>query len=408
MKKLLLAALLAAQAHAVIILDATTKILEVTTSAAVNTDYSCSWTDTTTSAFTPGETNGQITTATTTTVVAAPASSTQRRIYNCAISNVGTAAQTVTVKMDISGTERRLSPAISLAAGETLMYDDGAGWYVLDIAGRWKTQASELTGTSGVTFPLLKIGTAPEAAGQWYSWSKDSGQPGAWAVGSPGLSGRTTDGTTTTDAGCLPIKTPATGNNYFANMNMVGSVVHNFQFWDVLWVNTGTAVTTTTGQTVNSVTFPARDIEGSTNGVGVQVAILVTTATTNAGAVTNTTLTYTNDAGTGSRTATIASFPATAVIGTVVPFQLAGGDTGVRSIQTLTLGTSYGGGAISLIAYRPVLGQPMTLANVGSPAAWPPMNPGVRLYTGACLLPFGLMSATTATNVYGTATVLVR
>ena len=90
------------------------------------------------------------------------------------------------------------------------------------------------------------------------------------------------------------------------------------------------------------------------------VGIEVSTATTNAGAITNTTLTYTNSAGTAGRTGTISSFPATAVAGTFVPFSLQAGDDGVRSIQTLTLGTSYGGGTIHLVAYR-VLAGPLSV-----------------------------------------------
>ena len=77
------------------------------------------------------------------------------------------------------------------------------------------------------------------------------------------------------------------------------------------------------------------------------------------------TLSYTNQAGTSGRTATIASFPATAVAGTFVPFQLAAGDTGVRSIQSITLGTSYGGGAIHLVAYRILARLELPIANTG-------------------------------------------
>jgi hypothetical protein len=48
----------------------------------------------------------------------------------------------------------------------------------------------------------------------------------------------------------------------------------------------------------------------------------------------------------------MASFPATAVAGTLVPFQLATGDRGVQSVQSVTLGTSYVAGAISLVLFR--------------------------------------------------------
>lgn len=407
MRKLLLLLLpLALQAG--IILDATGKSVRVTTSAATNVDYHASFVDVTTTTFAPTATDGQITTATTTTLVAAPASSTQRQVKLLTVTNTSTStANAVTALLTVSGTDRRLFPTVTLAAGESLQYEDAQGWYILDAFGRRKI-APDAEGIGGAAFDFYKVGTAAEAAGQWYSWSKDSGFPGAWVPGTPGLTGRTTDGTTTTDAGCLTVGNAATGANYLAALNATGSAAHNLFLQDWLWVGTGAVVTTTTGQTVNSITWPARDLDGATEGKGVGVAVLVTTATTNAGAVTNTTLTYTNSDGTGSRTATIASFPATATIGTFVPFQLQAGDRGVQSIQTLTLGTSYAAGAIALIAYRTIIGQPMTLANVGSPAGIPVANPGVRLFSGTCLMPVGIMSNTAAVVIAGSGVVLNR
>jgi hypothetical protein len=107
-------------------------------------------------------------------------------------------------------------------------------------------------------------------------------------------------------------------------------------------------------------------VSGSTNGVGVFLAMEVSSATGNVGAITNTTVTYTNSSGTASRTATIASFPATAVRGTWVPFALAAGDVGVRSVQTVTLGTSYVSGTIHVCAWRLVARIPVPTANVAA------------------------------------------
>ena len=158
-----------------------------------------------------------------------------------------------------------------------------------------------------------------------------------WAWGTPGVNGRNTDGTNSADFGCIPIANPSTGGNYLTELQMASSVNHTHLFFDVLWVNTGIVVTTTTAQTINSVAWPARDLNGTTNGAGVQIGILVTTATTNGSAITNCTMSYTNQDGTAGHTATMASFPATAVVGSVVWFQLHAGDTGVRSIQSITL-----------------------------------------------------------------------
>lgn len=389
-----------------LLLTATTHTLEVTTSTTSAIDVSVSYVDITSTTFTPGSQDTAITTATTTTIVAAPGASTQRQIKQITFKNKGTTTNTLTIKKDVSGTEYTLFSA-SLNSNDLIQYTDGDGFKVFDVGGRIKVTDSENSGNTGITTAFYKIGTATEAAGVWYSWAKDSGNPGAWAPGTPGLNGRATDGTTAADAGSIPIRT-ATGSNYLTYATTVGSVVHNTWLFDVLWVNSGLVVTTTTAQAIAApVALPARDINGSSNGEGVWAGILVTTATTNAGAITNTTMSYTNSDGTAGKTATIASFPATGVIGTVVWFQLAAGDKGVRSIQSVTLGTSYAGGAISIILARPIFNQAVLVANVGGASA-PPANPGVRLYNGTCLLPFGLMSGTTATTITGSIQVMDR
>ena len=390
-----------------IVLDATTKKLEVATSAAGSLDAYACWADVTTTAFTPGANQFNVTTATTTDLVAAPGASTQRQVKTVALLNRGTATQTVTVKIDVSGTEYLLAPSVALAAGEALQYTDTDGWQVLDVAGRRKVAARDSQGIDGTPFWFYKIGTAAEAVGVWYSWHKDTGNPGAWAPGTPGVNGRATDGTVAADAGCLPIRTPASGSNYLVGFNCTSSVGGSRALVDVLWVNSGLVVTTTTAQALTSVAWPARDNQGSTNGEGVYVGILVTTATTNAAAIANTTMSYTNSDGTAGRTATMASYPATAVIGTVVWFQLAAGDKGVRSIQSVTLGTSYVAGAISIFAARILATVGNPVVNIGNDAAID-QNTGVRLYTGTCALLMGLMSATTATTITGTAQVAVR
>jgi hypothetical protein len=165
---------------------------------------------------------------------------------------------------------------------------------------------------------------------------------------------------------------------------------------DYMWVNTGLVVTTTTAQAITPATLPARDATGTTNGEDVMAGILVTTATTNAGAITNMTMSYTDSDGNAGNTATIASFPATAVAGTLIPFQLAAGDKGVRSVQSVTLGTSLVTGAVSLVLYRIVAGVPQTLANTGGTLQVDsPIN--VRLYNGVCLIP--IYQATIASGV---------
>ena len=396
-----------------ITLDATDEILELLTTAAVTTDVFISFADHTDDTFVGGSQDTQIASATTTSVLAAPAASTQRQVkFMCVRNRSTTTTQTVTLKFDKSGTERYLTPDVTLQPGDALQYTATDGFVTLTNTGARKVASPDTNGIAARQAAFLKVGTAAESVGQWYCHSKDTGNPGAWAVGTSGLAGRATDGTAAGDAGCLPYQNASTGANYLVNYMVTSSVAHSHWLFDVLWVNNGIVVTTTTAQTINSVTFASRDLNGSTGGVGVWVGILVTTATTNAGAITNTTMSYTNQAGTGGRTATISSYPATAVIGTVVWFQLAAGDTGVRSIQSITLGTSYAGGAISLIAAVPVAMAPNLVANLGG-IGGPPhgirgSDTGIRLYDGACLLPFYVATATTATVTSGVAEIVNR
>lgn len=378
-------------------LSNTTHVLEITTSVAGSVHYQVGYTDITSSSVgTPTDSFGIITTATTTIIATAPAASTTRKIQYVNVFNNG-ASNTIILKKDISGTEYNILQ-VTLQQGETLrVVNDKVE--VLDVSGRLKTQntgLSEITGDSRVIF---KVGTAPEAAGQYYCFAKDSGAPGAWSPGTPGINGRNTDGTTAADRGCISAGTPISGINYIRDIVTTASQAGTFILADVLWVNTGLVVTTTTAQAITQPTLPLRDNLGTSNGFGVGAGLLVTTATTNAAVINNITLQYTNSNGVAGRTGTM-SYPATAVIGTFVPFQLAQGDIGVRSIQSITLGTTLTAGAISLIAFNFLATVPVTVANIGSIAFQRKLD--LKLNNGHCLLPFWLASNTTATNLTGT------
>lgn len=235
--------------------------------------------------------------------------------------------------------------------------------------------------------------------------------PGAWAPGTPGLNGRTTDGTTTTDGGCIPWANATSGYaNTLDNLAGSGTIAGMAMLVDIVWINTGLTVTTTTLQAITTGTLPARDVNGSSNGEGYGLALLFTAATTNAAAISNTTVNYTNSDGTTGRVATLSALPmlipATPVIGTVVPFKLAAGDRGVSAITNasgggITLGTSLVTGSVSLVIYRLVAVLPFPATNVGqtsiggSPSA---LTVGPRCYDGSCILPWLSLNAGTASN----------
>ena len=220
-----------------------------------------------------------------------------------------------------------------------------------------------------------------------------------------------TDGTNSADFGCFPIANPSVGANYLTEVNMAAGVNHTHLLFDVLWVNSGLAITTTTAQSITPPTLPARDINGTTNGEGCSIALLCTSAVGLAAVASNATVTYTNSDGIGGRTATLSAIvgsqaPATPVIGTLIWFNLQAGDKGVRSIQSITLNTSWVSGSISLMITRDIATIGTTIPNVNAQKIIG--TPGIRLYNGTCLLHCNLASATTATFYAGELVVMEK
>jgi hypothetical protein len=297
-----------------------------------------------------------------------------------------------------------------LLPGENLTFNEDGGWRHRDAQGA-DYPPSGLGAYTGRAIGFMKSGSAADTVGYWYCTSKDAGFPGAWAAGTPGINGRVTDGTLTADNGSIPLQNPSVGGNYLTEMQMSASLNHSHLFFDVLWVNSGIAVTTTTAQAIVSPTLPARDINGTTNGEGCMIAMLTTTANTNAAAISNATVSYTNSDGTAGRTATLVAvsggnIPVTPAIGTIVWFSLAAGDKGVRSIQSITLGTSLGAGAVSLMICRDIATIGTTIPNVSAQKIVG--LPGIRLYNGTCLLHCYLASSVTATFCSGELTVMEK
>lgn len=211
---------------------------------------------------------------------------------------------------------------------------------------------------------FLKATGSPEGAGTMHSLLYALGIPGAGVAPTSGLNGESL----AFYAGQLPIKAPLVGQSkYIARVALIPSVNCGFALNDRLWHNSGINMTTLTEQVIDSVVFPARDANGSSAGQGVMVALEVSTDTGNLAPITDTTIRYTSSSGVPNRVGFYDpsyTFPTTALRGTFVPFILQAGDTGVRSVQGLTLGTSYVSGIMHLVAYRPVALIAVAIANI--------------------------------------------
>lgn len=404
-----------------VILDATTKSLELVTTTTAGIDYSISYADHTSSAFTPGNTVGKITTATTTTILSAPGASTQRQIKNATIRNISaTTSNTVTLQMDVSATNYELFKRV-LGPGESLEFDANESVSVYDSTGRAITALSESSGVNGNTYQLYKAGSAKDAAGYHYWLGKDAGFPGGFALQAPGVNGYTTDcsiASQITDPngaaqmGAHPLPDPASGSLYLTTATFSDGIIGQIHLIDVLWYNTGLTVTTTTAQNITMPTLPNRDLNGTNNGAGWGAALYALTALGNAAVVSNTTISYTDQDGNASNTGTFSGIigwqaPATPVIGTWMPFQLAAGDSGIRSIQSITLGTTYTSGTMSLVLYRVLATIPIPVANAAYTVNFP--APGIKIHPNSCISALQIgVSATTASNVFGSYTIIER
>lgn len=385
--------------------------IDLETGEAVETHWASSFVDSNGSnTWARSGASDTVSTADDTDISGSPATGLLRSVGFMSASNQGSDNQTVSYKRWNGTDHAYLFGPVTLRPMESAQYNDGRGFEVFDSAGRKKVTSPGLEKFVGWATDFNKLGAgATEAAGVPYLLYRDTGFPGSWSIGTPGVNGRICEFSTET-GGFLTWRDASAGKkNYLTSFVAAASGNGTMSLIDILWVNTGLTVTTTTAQAITTPTWPARDLDEDTDGVGVQVAIVVTGATTNGSAITNCTLNYTNSAGTSGRTATISSFPATCTAGSMIIFQLEAGDRGVRSIEGITLGTSMASGSISLIAFRRV-------AMTGCASTWaanPELSPsergaGVELFDESCLMPMLRPATATTYNCEGLITIEER
>lgn len=151
-----------------------------------------------------------------------------------------------------------------------------------------------------------------------------------------------------------------------------------------------------------------------TNGEGVRAYLVINTTS---GATAHTlSMTYTNQAGTGSRTLPVTvSCTASAITPHIThtglaannygPFlPLASGDYGIQSVQSVQLSAASGAGTASLVLARPILTIPLTTASVVSERDFVNQLPSLpQIKDDACLtwLYFAGSPTSASANFYG-------
>ena len=198
--------------------------------------------------------------------------------------------------------------------------------------------------------PYIKIETASQTT--WCDLWTDTPNAGTNTTGS--ANGVTYSSSSSQVAGQIYHVNPASGNCYISTIRMregpIGSPVSGCGLVvDRIWQGGTYPATTTASQAITSPTWPARDINGATNGDG---CIVYMSAVTSFTATTTVTLTYTNQSGTGSRTST--AVMASAGTRTVTFFGLQSGDTGVQSIQSVQVASAQAAGTYILAVVRPL------------------------------------------------------
>lgn len=259
-------------------------------------------------------------------------------------------------------------------------------------------------------------GAAAYTAGRWYDLSALNGTPiaNAWA----GTSLTWTSCTESTGNGTQIFGMPNGGNvstdtKHLLNASAITAVATGvpgqLMLVDMQGYYPGINMNVATSQSLSGT--PSLRY---TNGVGVRAA-LVTVTTTGATAH-NISMTYTNSAGTGSRTLPVTVAATASAItphithsGTAAnnygPFlPLASGDVGIQSVQSIQLSAASGAGTAALVLYKPLMTIPLTTATVASERDFLNQIPSLpQIKDGACLTWLYFAGAATAasTNFYG-------
>jgi len=259
----------------------------------------------------------------------------------------------------------------------------------------WRADWNKITGAAAYT------------AGRWYDLSSLNGTPIANTFSGTALNAQVP--TEASGFGLYHGGNVSTDTKHILNTMAVTAVATGvpgvLMLVDMVMYYPGISMNSATAQTlVNGVS-----LSRYTTGAGVRAALVINTT---AGATAhNVAISYTNQAGTSGRTLPVtvactasAITPHITHSGTAAnnygPFlPLASGDTGIRSVQSVTLSAASGSGTASLCLYRPLLTLPITTAGVAAERDLMNQLPSLpQVQDGACLVWLYFAGAATAAN----------
>jgi hypothetical protein len=238
-----------------------------------------------------------------------------------------------------------------------------------------------------LTQQWYKSGSSTSSVSNWVSLWRVATLPAAGAdpavgSGTPGAGGTAYSST----AGGITLGDLATKNKYLLDLT-ARSVTTNSQstIWlmDRLVGVSGLTMNSTGDKNCNTVALPRY-----ATGVGVMAFLEITTAGTTTTPVVSLS-SYTNQSGTGGKVGGTISFPGTTTAANTLvgPLPLASGDTGIRSVETINVGTAGGGaGVVNLILVKPLWMVGSTNAVHSEVQFFQPNASPIRVYDGATLM----------------------
>jgi hypothetical protein len=259
-------------------------------------------------------------------------------------------------------------------------------------------------------------GAAAYTAGRWYDFSALAGYPVANSYAGTALAWKTCNASTGNGTDIFGIQhggTVSTDTQHLMNVAAVTAVATGvpgvLMLVDMQGYYPGINMNTASAQTLTGT--PTLRY---TNGVGVRA--FLTIRTSSGATAHNVAISYTNQAGTSGKTLPVTvACTASAITPHIThsgiaannygPFlPMASGDTGIQSVQTLTLSAASLAGTAALVLARPLLTLPITTVGVAAERDLLNQLPSLpQVKDGACLTWLYFAGAATAanTNFYG-------
>lgn len=256
--------------------------------------------------------------------------------------------------------------------------------------------------------------TTAAVAGEWHCLARGSGNPAADTIYNTGtnLAFQATSDTTPGGGGIQHGGNVSPATKHIVNASAFTSAATTapciLMLVDLLGFYRVTTTTTTGAQTLNNTATLPR----YTSGEGVKAFMWANNATPLGAGTPNLSINYTNSAGTAGRlTPTVLPVGKTAAanglvlysgtgVGKYGPFlPMQDGDSGIRSIQSVTLSATYTSGEFSIGMCRPILTMPITTLGVASERDLMNQVPSLpRVYDGANLVWLMYSGAATPVN----------